>query len=302
MEMNISVAICTWNRANLLDQTLCQMHKLQIPKDISWELLVVNNNCSDATDTIISLHANSLPLRRIFEHKTGLSNARNAAVEAANGDYILWTDDDVLVDEKWVEAYVCAFKRFPEAAVFGGPIFPWFEGVPPAWLIENLHLISNAFALRDIGDREMQLDPQKGVVPFGANYAIRMSEQSKFKYDPNLGLKGQMRLLGEEAAVINKMLATGSLGLWVPEAKVRHFIPRERQTLKYIRQYYVGHGRTQLVRHPHDISASIHGRPKWLLRKVIETHLIYCMQRILFGPSASIKALVDASFYFGLLK
>ena len=100
--MFITVAICTWNRAILLDKTLTQMHRLCVPDDVEWELLVVNNNCSDDTDAVIGRHADILPIRRIHEMKTGLSNARNTAVHNAKGDYIIWTDDDVLVDEKWL--------------------------------------------------------------------------------------------------------------------------------------------------------------------------------------------------------
>ena len=47
--MRITVAICTWNRCELLRQTLEQMTKLVIPPRVVWELLVVNNNCTDDT-------------------------------------------------------------------------------------------------------------------------------------------------------------------------------------------------------------------------------------------------------------
>jgi glucosyl-dolichyl phosphate glucuronosyltransferase len=57
------------------------------------------------------------------------SRARNRAVYAARGDYLVWTDDDVVVDPNWLAAYVAAFRRRPEAAVFGGPVFPRYE--PP---------------------------------------------------------------------------------------------------------------------------------------------------------------------------
>ena len=74
------------------------MRKLQIPDGVDWELLVVNNNCTDKTDEVIARHSEVLPLRRLLELKPGLSNARNCAVEAAQGQLLIWTDDDVLVD------------------------------------------------------------------------------------------------------------------------------------------------------------------------------------------------------------
>src|SRR5438105_3257885 len=106
--MQVTVAICTWNRARLLDQTLTRMRELAVPTGLSWELLVVNNNCTDDTDAIIAKHADALPIRRLLETKQGLSNARNCALENMRGELLIWTDDDVLVDEGWLRAYVDA--------------------------------------------------------------------------------------------------------------------------------------------------------------------------------------------------
>ena len=87
--MLISVAICTWNHAKLLDQTLAEMHRLCIPDSIEWELIVVNNNCSDETDEVIARHSDKLPIRRLFEPKQGLSNSRNCALASATGKLLL---------------------------------------------------------------------------------------------------------------------------------------------------------------------------------------------------------------------
>ncbi len=87
--MLLTVAICTWNRARLLDTILLNMHKLETPKDVEWELLVVNNNSTDDTDEVLSRHTEHFPLRRLFEEKLGQVNARNCAINAARGDLII---------------------------------------------------------------------------------------------------------------------------------------------------------------------------------------------------------------------
>src|SRR3954466_10143738 len=110
--MLVSVAICTWNRAENLDQTLAGLRGLHVPADVEWELLVVNNNSTDATEEVIARHTAQLPLRRLFERKQGLSNARNCAAAAARGDLLLWTDDDVLVDPDWLAVYVDSARRW----------------------------------------------------------------------------------------------------------------------------------------------------------------------------------------------
>jgi hypothetical protein len=83
---------------------------------------------------------------------------------------------------------------------------------------------------------------------------------------------------------------------------VKHWIPKERQTLKLIRNYHEGYGRT-LVRIQCDVlAAKIFGKPRWLIRKVIELKIVYFFQRIFKGPEVWVKGLTEVSTYRGMLK
>ncbi|MBV9958686.1 MAG: glycosyltransferase family 2 protein, partial [Acidobacteria bacterium] len=231
--MNITVAICTWNRCALLEQTLERVAALRIPHGVEWELLVINNNSTDATPATLAAFASRLPLRAVFEAEPGLSHARNRAVHEAAGDYILWTDDDVLVDAEWLAAYSEAFTEWPDASVFGGNIEPWFEGTPPEWLPRVWQRVASAYASRDLGEESVALSTS--VMPFGANFAVRTAEQRQCLYDPRLGVRPGSIMGGEETTVIRRLLADGHTGRWVPRARVRHYIPQARQTIKYLR-------------------------------------------------------------------
>src|SRR5437763_1886582 len=125
-----TVGICTWNRAALLEWTLTEMLLLRIPEPVTWELLVVNNNSTDETESVIARFAGKLPIRGIFEARQGQSHARNRLVAEAAGELILWTDDDVLVAPDWMEQYVEAARRWPDASHFGGTADPLFEISP----------------------------------------------------------------------------------------------------------------------------------------------------------------------------
>jgi len=70
----------------------------------------------------------------------------------------------------------------------GGAIRPSFEGTPPAWLTAVWRDVSNAFAVRDLGAEAVSLD-SRSAIPYGANFAIRLTEQRKCAYDPDLGRK-----------------------------------------------------------------------------------------------------------------
>ena len=74
--LSLTVAICTWNRSQSLQHTLEGFAQIAIPSETDWELLVVNNNCTDRTDEVIRVFEGRLPVRRIFEKRPGLSNAR----------------------------------------------------------------------------------------------------------------------------------------------------------------------------------------------------------------------------------
>lgn len=301
--MRITVAICTWNRAKLLTQTLVQMARIIPPAGLEWELLVVNNNCTDETDTVIADFSHRLPLRRVSQPVPGLSNARNAAVAAAGGDYILWTDDDVLVDQQWLTAYARAFERWPEAAVFGGPIEPWFEGTPPGWLTRAWPHVADAYASRDLGQQPIPLTSEGGLLPYGANYAIRMIEQSQHPYDPDLGRRPDGTVLGEETAVIAAILQTGGSGRWVPDARVRHWVPKSRQTLGYIRDYYQGVGLTRNKQMPERAgTALLFGKPLWLWRATLRAQAVYLLRRPFVGPEIWVKDMTTAVSYWAQLR
>lgn len=245
--MRVEIAICTWNRADLLDQTLNNLRNLVIPPGVQWEVLVVNNNCTDATDKVLMRHARHLPLRRLFESQAGVSHARNLASATARGDLLLWTDDDVLVDRHWLERYVEAAQSDPSAVFFGGPVEPWFESPPPPWLIGMLEVkgIGGAYAVRRLGDRILRFDTDNcHEIPYGANFAIRTRIQKQYAFDTRLGRIQKQAISGEETSLLRRIISDGYYGCWTPTARVRHFIPKERLTREFLQRFFIGLGRT----------------------------------------------------------
>lgn len=289
----ITVAICTYNRADLLRKTLAQITKIDKPKSHDWELLVVNNNSTDCTEEVISEYSSILPLCRVLQPIQGLSNARNAAVENSHGDYIIWTDDDVLVSQQWLTSYEEGFERHPDAAVFGGPVTPWFEQEPPDWLTANWGLLANAYATRNLGIDELQLDISTGLIPFGANFCIRKKEQLLSPYNPNLGRNGSKSILGEETEVLKSIFNNGATGWWLPSASVRHWIPSQRMTLQYVRNYYRGLGRTQILISNTDNSVSVFGVPRWKIGRCLHEAYKYLSERSYLGMSRAIPSLCN---------
>ena len=95
------------------------------------------------------------------------------------------------------------------------------------------------------------------MVPNGANFCTRLSDQRIFHYDPHLGRYEKELIAGEEHAVMRAMLDSGLEGRWVPDAVVHHVIPETKQTVAHFREYFVGQGRTWARENPNDVTSNL---------------------------------------------
>jgi glycosyltransferase involved in cell wall biosynthesis len=240
--MRFSIIVCTWNRSAWLRRTLQSFCALTVPADGEWEIVVVNNNSTDDTDSVIAAFENRLPLRRVFEKQLGLSKARNAGVRAARGDLLLFTDDDVECASDWLCAYGEAAARWPHALYFGGVVSASFTGKIPAWLARNRAALRWMLCECDYGKQERIFE--KNEFPFGPNMALRRSAFEMTIFNEQVGRKGHAQLRGSETSAFYVLDAAGAVGVWVPSARMRHVIPARHTTARYLWNYYFGIGRT----------------------------------------------------------
>lgn len=294
--MLISVIMCTRNRAEQLKRVLESAAAMDVPAGLDWEFVLVDNGSKDHTKQVVESFADRLPIRHVLEPKPGLSNARNTGVSAVRGDYICWTDDDVVIDRNWLASYAAAFARYPDAALFGGVIEPVLEGEQPDWFVANRIALSGLLAERDLGREPVALSLDERNLPYGANFAVRTAEQRQHLYDPELGVSPGQKRLGEETKVLAAILHAGGSGMWVPESRVRHMIPAARQTLDYVRVYQQSVGETwaHLSRRDgwnfmgHSIPASgrtAFGAPRWLWREAIKHRVKFNMHKARNSPA-----------------
>ena len=284
--MDVTIAICTRNRAASLGRTLNSLARIEFPDGVQCEIVVVDNGSSDDTAAVIKSFAGTLSVRYVFEPIRGLSRARNRAVDVAGGKYIIWTDDDVLVNQQWLSAYVSAFARWPDVDLFGGKILPLFEGPVPAWLKRSLPLVATAFGMRDFGDRELEMRESDGL-PYGANHAVRTSWPRAVPFRVDLGVGTD--LYGEETEVMRSVLAGGKAWRWIPAAQVQHFVPPERLTLAYLDSFFSRYGRT--IAHLEGRNGpELLGAPRWLWRRLGSHAFRYAIRRLTSGPEGWMEA------------
>jgi glucosyl-dolichyl phosphate glucuronosyltransferase len=261
------VVVCTRNRAALLDDLLDTATALRIPGRVDWELIVVDNGSTDGTPNVVRRYEGRLPVRRVEEPRIGLSHARNRGVAEARGRYLCWTDDDVRLDPGWLAAYLTAFERHPDAAVFGGRILPDIEAPTPRWFARcsDCWPLTGVIAKRDMGNDEFEVSLLHAT-PYGANFAVRAEEQRRFSYETGLGLMGDHGLVAEETQLIYRIISAGGSGWWVPDSRVFHRIGPGRQTWRHVLAYFIRLGETAAYLHdraPADNCFEISGRPRF---------------------------------------
>jgi len=177
--MQVSIAICTFNHSESLKQTLEALNRVIIPRGWSCELLIVDNGSTDRTEEVIRSYKpdNGLMVRHLSQPSRGQCFARNAALAAAVGQIILFTDDDVRVPENWIEG-MCApiFSGKADAVAGGIRIAPHLERPWMTWLHKSLWASTE------------YMDPDNPTSLIGANMAFSREVLAKVPaFDTELG-------------------------------------------------------------------------------------------------------------------
>lgn len=115
--MKISVIVPTHNRAEALGKTLSHLARQDF--DEPWEVIVVNNRSTDNTDAVVQSQQFPVPLQLVHEDTPGAAAARNAGVEAATGQYLLFIDNDILVEPDFIQRHHQSLMRYPGCWIVG---------------------------------------------------------------------------------------------------------------------------------------------------------------------------------------
>jgi glucosyl-dolichyl phosphate glucuronosyltransferase len=233
----VTVVLSTYNRAQELPGALERLLGQSIDAT-AHEVIVVDNNSSDDTRSVVQRFVNSTDrtLRYVFEPKQGLAHARNAGIAAARADVVAFTDDDVRVSDDWVQLIRRAFDDHPEVDCLGGRTLPIWPSDPPRWLTRR-HWVG-PLALQDYGDEPFVVDARRPLCLAGANFAFRKSVFSR------VGVFSPGFLRCEDTEFMLRLWRGGSRALYVPEMKAFAAVQPERLTKAYHRQWHSNTGRS----------------------------------------------------------
>ncbi|QZX99911.1 glycosyltransferase [Halobaculum rubrum] len=208
--MHASVVVPTYERPAKLERTLDSVCEQTAD---AYEVIVVDDGSeSDAQDAVLDRYAGRDRVTVLRQANAGPATARNRGWRAADGEYVLFTDDDCIVPETWVEELVDAFE--PGVAVGGGDLVPIADLLP-----------DNPFArthrLRDELDYDAPDGPVRGHEALNvggtANVGYRRSVLAEVDgFDESFPLAA-----GEDADLYRRVLDAGYDAKYVP-ITVRH--------------------------------------------------------------------------------
>jgi glycosyltransferase involved in cell wall biosynthesis len=266
--MTISVLVATYNRARLLEECLAHLDRQQF--ESGDEIIIVDNGSTDRTPLVIREAGARLrvPVRHLSEPAPGKSRALACAIEAASGHVLAFTDDDVNVEDDWVDEIRRAM-RDPGLALAGGPVVPRWEGAVPRWLRQNggqFDRLASPLALLDYGPRPLDLGPRTLL---GANLAIRAEVIRQVGgYSPNLGKLRNTLMSGEDHELCQRVQSAGFRARYVPTIRVQHWVPASRTRVQYLLSWFFWSGITASILDSTEVKRpTVGGIPRYLVRR-----------------------------------
>jgi len=230
--MNATIIICTYNRARYLTPLLESLARNDFDK-ARFEILLVDNNSTDETPSVFQRFAQSHPeisCRYVQEPEQGLSAARNKGIREAQGDVIIYVDDDALVDEHYISYYMEYLESHPEVMAAGGPIEPQYETHEPDWMTDY----TRALLCGRLNYGNCVREFPAGRYPGGGNAAYRREVFQKVGlFNTALGRKGTSLMASEEKDIFDKMASLEMPVRYLPGPVLHHIIPQYKLEREY---------------------------------------------------------------------
>jgi glycosyltransferase involved in cell wall biosynthesis len=298
--LKLSIILPTYNRADSLGRALSALlHQTADPA--TYEVIVVDNNSTDGTPAVVAAFDDGR-VRAVTEPRQGLSYARNAGVEAARGEIVAFTDDDVEAAPDWVETVLSLMSKHPCVDAVGGRVLPAWEGERPRWLTRD-HWAP--LALQDHGDFRRTFDRNAPIGLVGANVAFRRGVFDRIgRFSPSVQRVKNGIGSTEDHEFMARLYAAGGRALYHPRMLVMARVQPDRCRRTYHRRWHEGHGRFHaLMRLPEDEQARVAplGLPGHLLKSAARDAAAWLGSAVLADWDRAFLAELRLRFFKGFV-
>lgn len=266
--LDLTVVICTHNRAALLLKTLDSIKNARMPDNVELQVLVIANACSDNTvNTLNNYSPGKIDLQVAEEPKPGKSNALNYAIKLIDDNaFTCFIDDDHRIDNDYFGSVVENIYRYPDVKIFCGRIIPDWTGNEPSWVLDSGQYKIHPLPVPhfEMGDSPCPVN-QDSRLPGGGNLIIHSSIFATIgDFSTELGPVGKGLAGSEDCDFILRALQAGIAIQYVPEIIQYHYVDNDRLKLRYIiKKSYQRTRSLMLARQP-----SKQAVPRYMWRKL----------------------------------
>ena len=239
--INISIIICTYNRADYLPECFESLKNQDYSKN-GFEVVLINNNSKDHTEEIskkFQAESPDLTFNYYIEEKQGLSNARNKGIEVAQGDIIAFIDDDARAETDYISNMAKSFENNTDYISVGGKVLPIYPNkLEPAWMSDYLQrLVSKV----DYGNKSGEF--YKSKYPVGCNMAFR---KEFFKIYGSFNT--DLTLRNDDKFIFHKLKKNKEKIFYAHDVVVHHHIDQFRLEPGFIKELARLNGSTERIR------------------------------------------------------
>lgn len=265
----ISVILATHNGEKVLPITLEAFTKLSMPRQ-KVEFIVIDNASSDESSRIIANYIQRLPLIHASEERLGKIFAIRKGLSLASGDFIVFTDDDVVPSTNWLLVLEKVAFDCPDYDVFLGAVRPFWLSTPPYWLAEQ--------AQRGQVCGCTSVDKRSGDATHhdakGAHMMVRKRVLASVGFRDDLWIADQALVGGEDTDFVSSALRAGYKAWFASEVEIGHIIREEEMSLSAVWCRQLRIGRSMVAADAKIYSCvTIFGYPRWMIPLLFSTSL-----------------------------
>lgn len=243
----ISVVICSYNRADYIINAIDSLYQQTLPKTY-FEVFVVDNNSIDNTGELVMSYIDHHPdynIKYFTESRQGASFARNTGAKFAKGRLLCFMDDDAIAEKEYLQNIIRFFEQHPDAAGMGGRIIPKYIPEEPRWMS---HFVSSLVGNFKYSNHVEKFKP--GKYPLESNMIVMKEYFDAIGgFNTDLpGVKGTLRIGGEGKDFFLRLQALGKDIYYDPAVIVHHVVEVKKLTPHYMYCVASGIGRGERVR------------------------------------------------------
>ncbi len=223
-DKSVSIILPTFRRPLGLKTALQSLERQNLAK-MDHEVIVVDNDPEASAKTYVSKYAkkSDLNVKYYNDPNPGVANARNTALKAASGRYLVFLDDDQEALENWVQELLKTSQKYGAALVFG-----------PTIAQINAHPKYQAYYQKFFSRFGEGLETGLIDAFFGCGNSLIDTDLCKLPsppFDPDTNETG-----GEDDLLFTTLISQGAKIAWAKKAEAYEHVPEDRSSPQYIKK------------------------------------------------------------------